>query len=247
VTLATVKHRDDAVASSRIPAFGTLALFVSVSEEEHRRIADEIHDGSIQVMAAAAMRVQILRRSLRDPEQLGRLDQLELSIAASISGLRHLIFELAPPALGSEGLGAAIRDYVDGVSDAAGTSFRLNDRLTVEPSAAARMILYRIAQEVLSNIRNQAHAVNATVTLEQRDNGFYMRIGGEGAGFGPNPRGDRRDQVGLAANGGRAELVGGWCRADTHATDGTTVEVWIPDDEAVDITSGPRDPSGELD
>jgi two-component system, NarL family, sensor histidine kinase NreB len=240
VTFAIVNPREDVVANSRTPVPGTLALFVSVSEGEHRRIADEIHDGSIQVMAAAAMRVQILRRSLSDPEQLGRLDQLERSIAASISGLRHLIFELAPPALGSEGLGGAIRDYVDGVSDAAATSFRLNDRLTVEPSAAARTILYRIAQEVLSNIRNPAHAFNATVTLEQRDNGFYMRIGGEGVGFGLNPRGDRRDQVGLAATGGRAELVGGWCRVGSHATGGTTVEAWIPDDEAVGTTSGPR-------
>ncbi|MEY2430385.1 MAG: hypothetical protein QOC92_110, partial [Acidimicrobiaceae bacterium] len=192
-----------------------LARLVSASEEERRRIAGDIHDDSIQVMTAAGMRLQILRRSLNDPEQLGRLDQLEQTIELSITRLRHLIFELRPPALDNEGLTAALRAYLDEADETTGTSYRLDDRLTVEPSAATRVILYRIAQEVLTNIRKHAQAVSATVTLEARDEGYYMRIRDDGVGFSLDLIKDRPGHLGLPAIRERAELAGGWFRLES--------------------------------
>ena len=73
-----------------------LAHVVAGSEDERRRIASEIHDDSIQVMTAAGMRLQILRRSLTDPGQLARMSDVEQTIHFSIARLRHLISELRP-------------------------------------------------------------------------------------------------------------------------------------------------------
>ncbi len=98
-----------------------LAHLVSAGEEERRRIAGDIHDDSIQVMTAVGMRLQILRKSIADTPSLGRLDELEQTIGLSISRLRHLIFELRPPALDNEGLSAALRAYLGEVDQATET------------------------------------------------------------------------------------------------------------------------------
>ena len=90
-----------------------LAHLVRAGEEERGRIALGIHDDSIQAITAAGMRLQILRRSLDDPEQLQLLWELETTIQLSIVRLRHLLFELRPPALDTDGLSAALELYLE--------------------------------------------------------------------------------------------------------------------------------------
>jgi PAS domain S-box-containing protein len=215
-----------------------LAHLVSAGEEERRRIAGDIHDDSIQVMTAVGMRLQILRKSIADTAALGRLDEFEKTIALSISRLRHLIFELRPPALDNEGLSAALRAYLAEADKGSQIAYRLDDRLVSEPAETARVILYRIAQEVLTNIRKHAQAANATVTLEGRDAGYYVRIHDDGVGFAAESISARPGHLGLAAIRERAELAGGWLRIESSAGEGTTVEFWVPSEDAAGAVPG---------
>jgi len=205
-----------------------LAHLVSAGEDERRRIAADIHDDSIQVVTAAGMRLQIFRRSLHDPGQLQLLEKLEETIQLAISRLRHLLFELRPPALDLEGLGPALRMYLDVADEQTSTSYHLDDRLTSQPSEATRVILYRIAQEVLTNVRKHAGANNATVTLNQREDGYYVRVVDDGVGFASESAAARPGHLGIAAISERAELAGGWLRVESESGRGTTVEFWIP-------------------
>ena len=74
-----------------------MADFVAAGELERRRVAEAIHDDSIQVIAAMGMRLQMLRRSLSDAAQLSMLDEAEKTVQLSIRRLRVLVFELQPP------------------------------------------------------------------------------------------------------------------------------------------------------
>jgi len=215
-------HERDVAAKRAI-----LSHLVSAGEEDRRRIADDIHDDSIQVMTAAGLRLQILRRSLAGPAQLALLDELEQTIQLSISRLRHLLFELRPPVLDHEGLGPALSMYLDVAGDETSTSYHLEDRLTSQPSQAVRLILYRIAQEVLGNVRKHAGADNATVTLATREEGCYVRVVDDGIGFVSEVTAPGPGQLGLAAMRERAELAGGWLRVASEPGSGTTVEFWI--------------------
>jgi PAS domain S-box-containing protein len=204
-----------------------LARVVSAGEEERRQIAADIHDDSIQVMTAAGMRLQILRRSLESPDQLRRLDELEQTIELSIQRLRHLIFELRPPALDLEGLGAALRMYVEDAAVESGTVYHLDDKLAAEPSQETRLILYRLGQEVLANVRKHAEATGVRITISDQDGGFHVRIADDGVGFTPDATDVRPGHLGLAASRERAELAGGWFRVESAPGEGTTVEYWI--------------------
>ena len=81
-------------------------------EEERRRIASDIHDDPIQVMSAADIRAQSLARRIEDPELRQEAEELREVIRSSVERLRHLLFELRPPALDREGLVPALRAYV---------------------------------------------------------------------------------------------------------------------------------------
>jgi signal transduction histidine kinase len=174
------------------------------------------------------MRLQILRRSLDDPEQLQLLEELEQTIQLSISRLRHLLFELHPPALDTEGLSAALELYLAETQSEGTTKHRLEDHLTAQPPVQARTILYRIVQELLANIRTHAQAENATVVLDERDSGYRVRVTDDGIGFAPEELKPVAGHLGLSAMKERASLAGGWLRIESAPGKGTTVEVWIP-------------------
>jgi PAS domain S-box-containing protein len=219
-----------------------LGHLVAAGEEERARIAGDIHDDSIQAMTAAGMRLQILRRTLADPEHLKLLDELEQTIQLSIARLRHLLFELRPPALDNEGLSAALRLYLDEADDDT-TSYHLEDKLRSQPTAETRVILYRIVQEALTNVRKHATATNVTVALQEREGGYLARVSDDGGGFLPDEANPVPGHLGLAAMRERATLAGGWLRIDTVPDRGTTVDVWIPGD--LSRTAGSSQPRSD--
>ena len=205
-----------------------LEHLVSAGEEERQRIAADIHDDSIQAIWTAGLRLQVLRRELDDPRLLGLLADLEKTIEQSISRLRNLLFELRPPALDHEGLAAALQEYIGAARDDAPTAFRLKDKLQSEPTADARIILFRVAQEALTNVRKHAQARQAEVLIAERNKGFLVRITDDGVGFTPEQALPAPGHLGLAAMRERAELAGGTLKIDSAPKTGTTVECWIP-------------------
>jgi PAS domain S-box-containing protein len=206
-----------------------LAHLVAAGEKERARIADDIHDDSIQAMTAAGMRLQILRRSIKNPEQLKLLGEFERTIQLSIARLRHLLFELRPPVLDNDGLSAALATYLDAADDETSTQYRLDDHLKSQPSLETRTILYRIVQEALVNTRKHAQAANVTVALDERDYGYHVLVSDDGVGFVVDSAAPLPGHLGLRAMRERAALAGGWLSIDAAPGRGTTVEVWVPD------------------
>lgn len=205
-----------------------LAHLVAAGEEERARIAGNIHDDSIQAIIAAGMRLQILRASLQDPEQLQLLGELEQTIQLSIARLRNLLFELRPPALDNEGLAAALEMYLHEAEGQSETKYRLEDKLTSQPPAETRTILYRIIQEALANVRKHALAKHVSVSLSESEDGYLVRVIDDGVGFVAEESKTTPGHLGLASMKERATLAGGRLSVEATPGHGTTVEVWVP-------------------
>jgi signal transduction histidine kinase len=208
-----------------------LARLVRAQEEERQTIASDIHDDSIQVMTAVGMRLYSLRKRLTDLDQLAALDEFARTLSEATSRLRSLMFELRPPALDREGLGAALRLYLENNEDEQGPAYELEDRLITEMSPEVRAVVYRIAQEALTNIRKHAQAKRVHVLLEPMGVGVRVRIADDGVGLPPG-QSDRSapGHLGLTAMRERAELAAGWWRIESPPGGGTVVEFWIPGD-----------------
>ena len=205
-----------------------LARLEEAREEERKRIAADIHDDSIQVMAAMSLRLQMLYDDVPEGKRPALMEVGDI-VNEAIDRLRHLVFELRPPALDEEGLAAALNEYLEQIGAQAGFSYRLHDSLTSEPAGDARTVLYRIAQEAIGNIGKHAQAKYVSVYLETEGNGVTVRVTDDGVGFRtdlaarPEP-----GHLGMLAMRERAELAGGRFSIESTPGVGTTVEFWLP-------------------
>ncbi len=240
---AALENRVQRLAEAEREQQSLLGDLIRAQERERAVIAAGVHDDSLQVITAAMLRLQQLRRRLRDPDVLEVLDRLEESIALAADRLRRLMFDLRPPALERSGLAAAVRDSLSRLRDDAGVEVRLDDRLTEEPPLPSRLLLYRIIQEALVNVAKHAAAGMVEVSLAESEGGYLVRVADDGTGTSAQrrPTTPDRGHLGLVLMRERAEFAGGWFRFESSHGRGTTVTVWVPRD--ADVEKSPKPPA----
>jgi len=206
-----------------------MARLVNAQEEERERIAMDIHDESIQVMTAVSMRLEVLQRHLTDPAQADACRQLQDSVRRCIASLRELIFEVHPHALEQYGLVSSLSQLLAKAAREVGLEYDLSQKLSGEPAAEVRLVVYRIAQEALTNVLRHARARKLEVTLAEENDGIRGTVKDDGVGFFPEEASQpSAGHLGLAAMRARAETVGGWWRVESKPGSGSLVEFWVP-------------------
>jgi len=199
----------------------------AAQEEERRRIAAGIHDESVQVLSAADLRLQALRLFVEPEEARVELAEIHDSLRGAVDGLRHLLFELRPPILDNEGLAVALEEYL--AADET-TAFSVRDGVESDIPVDARAVLFRIAQEAVTNARKHARARRVEITLAEERGGVRMRIADDGVGFDGAVLREppRAGHIGLPTMFERAEVAGGRCSIETAPGRGTVVDCWVP-------------------
>jgi signal transduction histidine kinase len=207
-----------------------VADLVRAQEAERARIAADVHDDSIQMMAAVALRLEMLRDDLADPAEQAAVDAVAVKVRGAVVRLRRLIFDLSPRGVESGGLAAGIEAYLREVGLEAGFEWDLVGETSADLPDEVQTILYRIAQEATRNAQKHANATCVRVALGRRDGGTVMRIADNGVGFaGETAEHHRPGHVGLPSMRERVDLAGGTFRLDSAPGAGCTIEVWIPD------------------
>ena len=171
-----------------------------------------------------------LRRRLTDPDDLKVVSKVEETLKLAGDRLRKMIFDFRPPALEDEGLVTALQIYLDQLQEDTGISYRLDSQLDEEPPLETRVVIYRIAQEALMNVRKHARASRVSVQLSAAEGGCLVEISDDGVGYYPQRTESRSGHLGLILMRDRAEIAGGWCRVESTPGAGTTVEYWVPFD-----------------
>ncbi len=206
-----------------------LDRLVSAQEEERARIAADIHDDTVQAMVAAGIRLELIARRLTDPAQRSEIELLRSTVADALARLRTLMFDLRPPALDRDGLAAALQQYLERSQETGGPAHEVVAHLREEPPPETRVLLFRIAQEALTNVRKHAHARHVRVAVTNEGEGIQLTVEDDGRGFDPERIGlPTPGHLGLTTMIERAAFADGWCRIDTSPGGGTTVTAWIP-------------------
>ena len=218
----------DTYEAADLDRHALLDHLIRAQEEERGRIAAGIHDDTIQVLAAANLRLQQLRLRLADPEEVGILDKLEQTLRIALSHLRQLIFDLRPMSLQRGGLATALRVVLEEMRSDLGISYRLDNRCTIELAPSTAALIYRTAREALVNVRKHAQAKTVRVQLRDVSGGCLVGIVDDGVGYDPAEIEERPGHIGLSLIRERAEIAGGWSRIESMPGGGTTVEFWIP-------------------
>ncbi len=155
-------------------------------EDERGRVARELHDGISQILVGVRYTLDTARRRLGHSDT-GAAEPLDKGIeylAGAITEVRRISRDLRPGVLDDLGLGPALKALVKDFGERTGiaTEFEtvvFRNRL----SSDAKIALYRIAQEALTNIERHAGATRVTVEVRGHKKGATMRISDNGGGL----------------------------------------------------------------
>ncbi len=207
-----------------------LRRIVLAQEEERTRIAHELHDETAQILTASTLTLASLRAHLEDrPRELELADRLQdLARQMSVS-LRRLVHDLRPAQLDDLGIWAAL-EYL---ADTARTRLGLDVTLRLEGERRRMLplvetVIFRIAQEALTNAARHAHSKQVEVYLRIDPDDVYLRVQDRGSGFEVGKVLARSVGSGVAGMRERAEAVGAQFNIQARPGSGTIVEVSIP-------------------
>ena len=238
-----------ALASTRAAAAERRSQRLAAAERERERWARELHDHTLQALAAVRI---ALGSQLRggNPERMAQVivDAVR-QLDSEMANLRSLINELRPATLDDIGLEAAIEALAD---RARRGGLQVHARVNLRPAdgggldrhqAEVQTALYRITQEALINAHAHGHAREALVEVRENHNSVKVTVRDSGQGFDPA---GQTDGFGLLAMRERAELLNGTLSIDSAPGFGTTVTATIPTRRvaALDDNSGDSNADG---
>jgi two-component system, NarL family, sensor histidine kinase LiaS len=209
--------------------------------EERNRLARDLHDSvsqqlfSITMLAAAARELVV-----HNPQQAAQhLAGLQQAAQQALHETRSLIHELRPAALNSQGLGPALRQYVQEFRNREGLAVELHVADERRLPLAHELALFRIVQEALANVARHAHASSVALQLWHEPGQVVLRVADNGQGFDPQHP-PRTGGVGMGSMAERARELGGQLTIASRPGQGTTITATLP--VLDDIASPPLPP-----
>ena len=207
---------------------------VKAQEAERQRIARELHDETGQSLTALAMGLHSLAETIPSHPQkaIQNARQLEELAENGIGELQRLVSGLHPPQLDDLGLIAALRWYIGEMKNRFGLDVHLETKETVcRIPAEMRTVLFRVAQEALTNTVRHSNATRAVVYLSRTEDEVNLRVEDNGQGFDVRSMlAEATDQPcwGLLGMIERASLVDGECKIQSAPGQGTVVQFRMP-------------------
>jgi signal transduction histidine kinase len=203
---------------------------VEAQDDERARIAADVHDDSIQALAAVDLRLGALRNRLRDraPDEAAGVETAMEAVHGAGVRLRHLLFELETPVLDAE-LSDGLRDTAAQLFEDSTVTWSVEERGRAPLPTQVRVSAYRIAREAMVNALKHARARRVTVTVDATDRGVEVRVVDDGIGTGAARAPSARRHSGVVGMRDRALASGGWWRCDPGPGGvGTAVSFFLP-------------------
>lgn len=203
-------------------------------DEERRRIAQEIHDGIAQNLAALRLKIPLWHAwADNQPETLhAELDQMKHMLDETIDEIRRSIYALRPVALDEAGFFQAARLYIQDFNNQFPVYIEFHvsgpeERLPV----SLELPFFRILQEALNNIARHAQASLAKIELDlNAGNCFQLIVRDNGRGFAIGDLAEtvRAGHLGLKQMRERVEKLGGRFQIESQPGFGTTLQITVP-------------------
>ncbi|MGQ0630462.1 MAG: sensor histidine kinase [Sporichthyaceae bacterium] len=196
---------------------------LEAQEAERARIARELHDEVGQNLTAVLLGIS--RVAAQAPDNLAHeLRSLGETVRSGLDEVRVIARRLRPGVLSDLGLISALNELASDVSEHTGITIRRG----VAPglptlSPEAELVIYRVAQESLTNVARHAAATSVSLTLSRQGDAVVLRVADNGRGIGRAPEGS-----GMLGMRERALLIGAHLSIGPQAGGGTEVRMLVP-------------------
>ncbi len=201
---------------------GSAALHAQ--EEERARVARDLHDEVNQSLTGLLLRLEAAREAA-PPELEGELAETKALANQAMTELLSLARQLRPTALDDLGLAAAIEGQVDRLGGEIATSLEVEGDFS-DLGDDAQLVVYRVAQEALSNAARHSGAGRVEVRLQRTDaGGVFLEVSDDGRGFAFD---ESERGLGIGGMRERALLIGAELTIESRPDHGTTVRLAVP-------------------
>ena len=200
------------------------ARALQAREEERQRIARGLHDEVGQTMTGILFLLQQLRRDA-PPAQRSALEEAQEAVRANLEEVRRIAQELRPEALDHLGLASALNNLARAF--ARRTSITVDRRIDPQLGQLDRnveLVLYRVAQESLTNVARHSNASEALLALSRNGDSVVLQIADNGHGFAR----PLREGGGLRGIRENALIVGGALAIKPSPMGGLEVRLEVP-------------------
>jgi two-component system sensor histidine kinase UhpB len=197
---------------------------LSVQEAERRRIARELHDEVGQTLTAMLLQIEGLATEVPDDVR-DEVEELRETARTGAEDVRRIAQRLRPEALDELGLHSALLALTAGFADQAKVATERQIARDLPLSKEEELVVYRVAQEALTNIARHARARHAELLLGEEDGSVVLRVDDDGAGAKPS---ELMSSYGIRGMRERAMLIGGTLSVESDPGRGTHVVLRIP-------------------
>lgn len=203
---------------------------IEAEERERIRIAKDLHDGVGQMVSALKLQMSSLETGVdfKSEEERNRYNDMIAFVDETVKEVRSVSHSMMPNALIRSGLSSAVREFVQRISSTDKLKVDLeivglNDRL----EQTTETVLFRVLQEIVSNIVKHACANHVTIQLIRHDQEITLMVEDNGKGFDTSKI-QEFEGIGLKNLFSRVEFLNGTIHFDSNPGRGTTVTVDIP-------------------
>jgi two-component system sensor histidine kinase UhpB len=198
---------------------------IQAQEKERNELGRELHDNINQVLATIKMylSMSLEKDGMRLDLTLRSLDNINYAIEE----IRKLSKSLVSPSLGDIGLMEALEELSEEINVASGLKVEVINELDDKRKLDKNMelMLYRIAQEQLNNIRKYAKAKKAVITVRTQGSKLFFSVTDNGVGF---DMGAKAKGIGLKNISSRVDFYSGTMDIISKPGHGCTIEINIP-------------------
>lgn len=192
-------------------------------ESERKRVARELHDEVGQALTAVMLQLGRLAKTVPD-DLTAELREARETTRASLDDVRRIAQQLRPEALDDLGLVPALNALALGFADRTGLRIRRHLQESLPPlDDQAELVLFRVAQESITNAARHAETSRVSLTLRQDGRSIVLSVRDYGRGMAGAPPGS-----GIRGMRERALLVGGELSLEAAAGGGTVVTLRVP-------------------
>ena len=217
-----------AVATAQDVAAQALQRSIAAAEQERTRWARELHDETLQELAALKLMLATVRIAKDADERAAQLKHAADRIDLAVRALRNMITDLRPPVLDEYGLQPALAALAARMQAVSELTVDLQLELGDESGRLAPAVedtIYRVIQEALANVVKHSRATRAHVRVQRADETVQLSVSDEGNGFAVD---GETSGFGLLGMRERLALVDGTISIESAAGEGTTVRAAIP-------------------
>jgi signal transduction histidine kinase len=205
---------------------------LSAQEDERKKISRELHDVIAQTLTGINVRLSALKKEAAiNTKGLDRnIARTQRLVEKSVNIVHEFARELRPAVLDDLGLIPALHSFVKLFSRRTRIRVHLKVFAEVEQlDTARRTVLFRVAQEALTNVSRHAHASRVEVSIQKLADGICMKIKDDGKAFQVERmlRSRGRKHLGLLGMRERLEMVGGHFNVESAPGKGTTITAHI--------------------